>query len=104
MSIWFSADGWSFFSGSRFWVCWRIFSLRLEVYDSSFGQPSVVETNAFNAFRPGYIPYETIADANALAHIIVDDPNIGKYTESLHNDRALFRPRIDEWLPDFHCD
>ena len=64
----------------------------------------MVETNEFNAFSPGYIPYGTIADAKALAHIIVDDPNVGKYTESLYNDRALFRARIDEWLLDFHCD
>ena len=64
----------------------------------------MVETNEVNAFSPGYIPYGTIADANALAHIIVDHPNIGKYTESLHNDRPLFRPRIDECLPDFHFD
>jgi hypothetical protein len=69
---------------------------------SRLGKPSVVETNELNAFSLGYIPYETIADANALAHIIVDDPNVGKYTESLDNDRALFRPRIDEWLLDFH--
>jgi hypothetical protein len=67
-----------------------------------FWQPSVLETNKFNAFSPGYIPYGTIADANALAHIIVDDPNVGKYTESLHNDRALFRPRIDKRLLVFH--
>jgi hypothetical protein len=45
----------------------------------------VVETNEFDAFGLGYIPYGTIADANALAHIIVDDPHIGKYTESLNN-------------------
>jgi hypothetical protein len=64
----------------------------------------VVETNEFNAFSLGYIPYGTIADANALAHIIVDDRNVGKYTESLNNDCALLRPRIDEWLLDFHFD
>ena len=64
----------------------------------------MVETNEFDAFGLGYIPYGTIADANALAHIIVDDPHIGKYTESLNNDRVLFRPRIDECLPDFHFD
>ena len=64
----------------------------------------MVETNEFNAFSPGYIPYGTIADAKALAHIIVDDPNVGKYTESLNKDRALFRPRIVEWLLDFHFD
>jgi hypothetical protein len=64
----------------------------------------VVETNEFNAFSPGYIPYGTIADAKALAHIIVDDRNVGKYTESLDKDRALLRPRIDEWLLDFHFD
>jgi hypothetical protein len=81
MSIRFSVNG------------WRIFSLHLKLYAFSFRQPSVVETNKFNAFGPGYIPYGTIAEANALAHIIVDDPNVGKYTESLDNDRALFRPR-----------
>ena len=64
----------------------------------------MVETNKFNAFSPGYIPYGTIADAKALAHVIVNHAHIGKYTESLHNDRALFRPRIDGWLLDFHFD
>jgi hypothetical protein len=48
--------------------------------------------------------YGTIADAKALAHVIVNHPHIGKYTESLDNDRALFRPRIDEWRPEFHFD
>jgi hypothetical protein len=48
----------------------------------------VVETNEFNAFSPGYSSYGTIADANALAHIIVDDADVGKYTERLDNDRA----------------
>jgi hypothetical protein len=62
----------------------------------------VVETNEVNALSPGYVPYGTIADANALAHMIVDDPNVGKYTESLDNDRALFRPGIGEWLLDGH--
>src|SRR5258707_14722600 len=104
MSIRFPGDGWIFFSSSGFSFCRRIFSLRLKFYDFSFGQPPVVETNEFNALSLGYIPYGTIADANALAHIVVDDPNVGKYTESLDNDRALFRPRIDEWLLDFHCD
>jgi hypothetical protein len=76
----------------------------LKFYDLSFRQPSVVETNEANAFSPGDSPYGTIADANALAHIIVDGVNIRKYSQSLDNNGALFRPRIDEWRSDFHCD
>jgi hypothetical protein len=64
----------------------------------------VVETNEFNAFGLCYIPYGTIADAKVLVDIIVDDPNVGKYIESLDNDLVLFWPRIDEWILHFHFD
>jgi hypothetical protein len=60
--------------------------------------------NEFNAFSDRYVPYRAIAEANALAHVIVNHPHIRKYTERLDNDHALFRPRIDEWFLDCHCD
>jgi hypothetical protein len=76
----------------------------LKFYNFSFGQTSVIETNEVNAFSPGYSPYGAIADSNALAHVIVNHPHSGKYSQSLNNNRALFRFGIDKGLRDFHCD